>query len=409
MADRDAGNPWASRRSAVARDILRRLVAHAAAGGTTDFASAPMLQHPSVYTDATRFQAEMEKLFLSQPLVAGLSQDIPNPGDMMLFEALGEAGPSIIIARGKDGQVNAFLNMCTHRGAKLVRSEGDGGVCARRTLMVCPFHAWSFDLTGKLIGQPGAAGFEGIAKSDRNLVRVPVAEWHGIIFVKALPGDTPIDVAGHLGSFAEELAMLELGDSVPVKKSVLTANSNWKFALDTYGEGYHFSTLHASTIGQTHYNDVAVFEPFGRHHRINFPDFGVKALAEKPESEWPQSEYGGVHFLFPNTVFFIGSVQPGQVFTQVFRLFPDGVGKTKCQFAVYAPRGVLSDEYRATVEYAHDATAQVVSTEDYVVASEGYHNMRHAPAGFRVAYGKNEISLQALHRNIAEAIGLPLP
>jgi carnitine monooxygenase subunit len=413
MADRDAasaiGENWADRRRQTARSVLRRLVAHAAAGATTDYAPAPMLQHPSVYSDPTRFEAEMRELFLKLPLVAGLSQDLPRPGDVMLFEGLGEHGPSIVITRNRQGVVKAFLNMCTHRGAKLVRSTGEGGVCDARSRLVCPFHAWTFDADGKLIGQPGAAGFEGIEKSSRNLIPVPCAEWRGIIFVKAHAGDEAIDVEGYLGDFAPELAMLELADSAPVKKSVLPANANWKYALDTYGEGYHFAALHASTIGITHYNDVAVYERFGRHHRINFPDKGVAKLIGAPEADWPWTEHGGVHFLFPNTVFFIGAVQPGQVFTQVFRLFPWGPSQTRCQFAVYAPHGILSDEYRAIVEAAHDMTAQVVINEDYVVAAEGTHNMRHAPEGFRLAYGRNEISIQDLHRNIADAIGVPLP
>jgi phenylpropionate dioxygenase-like ring-hydroxylating dioxygenase large terminal subunit len=404
MSDRDpgiAGTDWAAARAAAARGTLRRMVANVA-GSTTDLADAPMPLPKGVYIDPGRFEAERTHLFLGQPLVAGLSGDIPAAGDFLVFDA---AGPSILVVRGKDGVARAFLNMCTHRGAKLV--EAREPFAGHRPRFSCPFHAWTFDPGGRLVGQPSKASFAGCEIGARNLVELPCAEHLGLIFVRAGGGD-PIDADAHLGSFGEVLAMLELGRAVPVKKGIMTAESNWKFALDTYGEGYHFAALHSSTIGQTHFNDVSVFEPHGRHHRISFPDKSVAALASSDESAWPATEYAGVHYLFPNTVIFFGSLAPGVVFTQLFRLFPDGVGSTRCQFAVYAPFGIHSEAYRATCEMAYDATAEVVQTEDYRVASHGYANLLSAPAGFRTVLGRNEIALQAVQRHIADAIGMPI-
>lgn len=404
MSERDPDirvpDPAAFRRSE-ARRILRRAVA-LVAGKTTDRAPSPMPLPKGVYTDPGRFEAERANIFLSEPLVAGLSGDIPTPGDLLVFDG---AGPSILVMRGKDGVARAFLNMCTHRGAKLVEEpEPWSGHKARVT---CPFHAWTFDSAGALIGQPSKPAFADCEIGARDLVELPCAEWNGLVLVRAAPGE-PIDADARFGAIAPVLAALELGRAIPVKKGVLTAASNWKFALDTYGEGYHFATLHASTIGQTHFNDTAVFEPFGRHHRINFPDKSLAALVGQDERDWPESDYGGVHFLFPNTIVFFGAVTPGQFFTQVFRLFPDGVGGTRCQFAVYAPFGILSDEYRGICEYAYDATAEVVQTEDYRIASAGYANLLTAPANFHTVLGANEIALQAVQRHIAAAAGMPL-
>ena len=295
--------------------------------------------------------------------------------------------------------------MCTHRGAKLIEeAEPHSGHHARLT---CPFHAWTFDPAGKLVGQPSKAAFADCDVGARNLIELPCAEYLGLIFVRPGGGDS-IDAAAHLGELAPILAALELHRATPVKKGIMTAESNWKFALDTYGEGYHFATLHASTIGQTHYNDMAVLDRLGRHHRIGFPDKSVGDLVGKAESDWPATDYGGVHYLFPNTVIFFGAVTPGVFFTQVFRLFPDGVGKTRCQFAVYAPFGVESDDHLALCEMAYDATATVVQSEDYRVASAGYANLLTAPDDFHVVLGANEAALQAVHQHIADAIGLPI-
>lgn len=369
----------------------------------TSMADAPLPLHKSIYMGEERFQAEREHIFLNQPLVAGLSGDIPEAGDVMLFDA---AGPSIIVMRGKDGEARAFLNMCTHRGAKLIeKSEPWRGKSPR---ISCPFHAWTFDNSGKLVGQPGKKGFEGCEIGARNLLEVPCAEHIGIIFVRANPDGEPIDAAAHLGEFAPYLEQLELNRAEPVKKGIMTADSNWKFALDTYGEGYHFKALHGSTIGQSNYSDKCVYEPIGPHHRVSFPDFAVGDLVGKDEAEWPDTEYGGVHFLFPNTVIFFGAVTPGVYFTQVFRLFPDGVGKTKCQFGVYAPFGVEGDEHRGMCEMAYDATAEVVQTEDYRVASHGYANLMTAPDDYHVVLGANESALHGVHKTIAATIGKPL-
>lgn len=403
MSERDpqlGGGP-AQWRKAAARESLRRMVANVAAR-RTDAAPAPLPLHKSVYTGTARFEAERTRLFLGEPVVACLSGDIRDPGDCLVFDA---AGPSILVLRGKDGVARAFLNMCTHRGAKLIEEAEPWR--GRRPRLTCPFHAWTFDAAGALVAQPGKAGFEGCAIGARNLVAVPCAEHLGLVFVRAGGGEA-IDAAAHLGGLAEPLAGLELHRAEPVRKGVLTAQSNWKFALDTYGEGYHFATLHASTIGQTHYNDIAVLDGFGRHHRIGFPDNSVGALVGQPESAWPQTDYGGVHYLFPNTVIFFGAVTPGVYFTQVFRLFPDGVGGTRCQFAVYAPFGIEDEAHRAACEMAYDATATVVQSEDYRVASAGYANLLTAPDDFHVVLGANEAALQAVHQHIAETIGLPL-
>jgi phenylpropionate dioxygenase-like ring-hydroxylating dioxygenase large terminal subunit len=404
MSDRDPQihTDPAAWRKAAARATLRRMVANVA-GRRTDSADAPLPLHRDIYVDPARFEAERTKLFLGEPLVACLSGDIPAAGDVVLFDS---AGPSILVSRGKDGVARAFLNMCTHRGAKLVE-EGEPWR-GHRARLTCPFHAWTFDSAGALVGQPSRAAFAGCEIGARNLIELPCAEHLGLVFVRP-GGGAPIDADAHLAGLAEPLGALELHRAEPVKKGILTAGSNWKFALDTYGEGYHFAALHASTIGGTHYNDIAVLDRFGRNHRIGFPDNGVGALVGKPESEWPQTEYGGVHYLFPNTVIFFGAVTPGVYFTQVFRLFPDGVGRMRCQFGVYAPFGIESEEHRAMCEMAYDATATVVQTEDYRVASNGYANLLTAPEDFHVVLGANEAALQAVHRAIAATIGLPLP
>jgi carnitine monooxygenase subunit len=90
---------------------------------------------------------------------------------MLVFDA---AGPSILVMRGKDGIVRAFLNMCTHRGAKLVEASEPHKLNAAR--LTCPFHAWTFDTKGALVGQPSKAAFAGCDIGARNLIELPAQE-----------------------------------------------------------------------------------------------------------------------------------------------------------------------------------------------------------------------------------------
>jgi len=399
MADFDSGLNLHERRAREAVAMLQGMVARAASG-KTDRARAPLSLDKAVYTDPDRYLAEKQNLFLRMPLVVGLSQDIPTPGDVMLYEA---AGPSIIVGRSKDGSVRAFRNVCTHRAAKLLL--GQEASCQRKARLTCPFHAWTFDLDGKLIAQPGKEGFAGHQDGGRDLLPVAVREWAGLIFVQ-IEGD--MDLSSHLAEFAPVLEMMELDKAEPVKRGHIDTPSNWKYALDTYGEGYHFASLHPNNIGITHLSDVALFTAFGRHHRISFPDKSMVRLADIPLEDWPITDYGGVHFLFPNTVIFVGSVEPGKTFVQIFRLFPLSVGQMRCQFAVYAPGGVRDEAHRLETEMGYDMTEQVVRTEDYAQAAQSYANLLEAPEGFRVILGTNEIALQRLHRNVADAIGMPL-
>ena len=400
-SDKIQAKDWEAIRAKNARLSLRKQVEVIRSG--THMAEAPLPLHKSVYTSQARFEAETQHIFHGQPLLACLSGDIPNIGDILVFDA---AGPSILVMRGKDGQARAFLNMCTHRGAKLIEESEPWKGNAKK--MICPFHAWTFDTSGNLIGQPGKAGFANCDIGGRNLIDVPCEEYLGMIFVRANADGEPIDAKAHLGSFGEQLEQLELGRAEPVKKGILHADSNWKFALDTYGESYHFSTLHKSSIAKVNYNDKSVFDPYDQHHRVEFPKFYVGDLLDKDESEWPDTIYSGVHFLFPNSIIYFGAVKPGVFFTQVFRLFPDGVGKTRCHFAVYAPFGVQDEAQRQDCEVTYDLTARIVQEEDYHIASQGYANLLHAPKNHHVVIGANEIALHDVHRNIAAVIGMPL-
>ena len=183
----------------------RRIVEHIRSG-TSDLAPAAMRNDVSVYTDPVRHAAERQTLFRETPVVACFSNDVREPGQFRTFD---ETGVPIVVVRGRDGEVRAFLNVCQHRGARLVR-EAEG----KANLFTCWFHGWSYANDGHLVAAPeadrfcDADGVSAIGSSD-HLISVPVAERHGLVFVQATPGST-MDIDAHLGSFGAQLELLEL-------------------------------------------------------------------------------------------------------------------------------------------------------------------------------------------------------
>ena len=150
------------KRREFARASLRKQVEVIRIG--TPMAEAPLTLHKSIYTSQNRYEAEKKHIFLNQPLVACLSGDLPEKGSRIVFDA---AGPSIIVSRGQDGEVRAFLNMCTHRGAKLIEEIEPWSGKGKK--ISCPFHAWTFDTSGNLVGQPGKEGFKAVSYTHLTL------------------------------------------------------------------------------------------------------------------------------------------------------------------------------------------------------------------------------------------------
>lgn len=381
MRERRLGSHYALRRRTLERMRSR----------STDLDVAPMAIDPAIYTDTAHAERERRALFHRLPIAAGLSRDIPEPGDMMLFDVL---GPSILLVRSKEGTVNAFRNMCPHRGAKVVLD------CSRRTRLTCRFHAWTFDLEGRLVGLPGKDGFEGVDRAELGLLPVPVVERHGVIFVRLEPDDGPIDIDSFLGDFASELEHLELATATPIRSSEIPCDANWKYAFDTYGESYHFASLHPTTIGRLAYSNVMIYDNYGLHARLAFPREEFDAYKDHPEEDWPHTDYGGLYFLFPNLVINVNSIPGVGQFYGVSRLFPgDTPDRSKTLLTTYQPaHGDTTVDVTRWAEM-HDFIEKVVTEEDYSVSRDGQQNLRWAPPSFRTILGRNEIALQHWHRN----------
>ncbi|MBJ19369.1 MAG: aromatic ring-hydroxylating dioxygenase subunit alpha [bacterium] len=382
------------------RSMQRRLVKHIREPRSSDLADSSMAIPASVYTDPDRFEAERRKIFGELPLLAGFSSDLPEPGDRLFFDA---AGPPIVIIRGRDGVVRAFLNLCPHRGARLVVD------CERSSRLTCPFHAWSFDLEGRLANTPHPLAFEGLAKDSLHLIALPAEEWQGMIFVKSTPGED-LDIEAFLGEIAPLFAALDLGALQCVRKDRFEVESNWKIALDTFCETYHVPALHQKSLSRNLIPYVTIFDHYERHHRYSGPGVDFAELVDQPESEWSTGGYQAVHFLFPNTTIAYTHALDGKTpVVSIFQLFPgETVGQCVTIGSTYRRRDA-PDASDAQISEMHDIVLDVVINEDYPVARDTFTCLAHAPRDFEIVLGRAEALLLHYHRDIADAIEMKLP
>jgi Rieske 2Fe-2S family protein len=189
----------------------------------------------AAYVDPAVFAWEQRHFLDGGWLCVGRSEEVAEPGDQRA-ESLGTAG--VLLARGQDGTLRAFANVCSHRGHELLPC----GVSARHGRVICPYHSWSYTLEGEVWTAPGFKDLEGFDPSDFGLTTLPVAEWHGLIFV---------DGSGQAPPLAESLTTLEelVAPYEPERLRVAGRHeyvvaANWKILTENYHECYHCPMIH---------------------------------------------------------------------------------------------------------------------------------------------------------------------
>src|SRR5262245_56154016 len=222
--------------------VGRRLLGHID-GRTTDLADAMFRNKVAAYSCRDRARLEREHLFRDRPIFMGLATRLPKAGDYLTEDV---AGMPVLMTRGGDGEMRAFANICRHRGAPVAQG------CGNARAFVCPYHGWTYDLDGKLLGTTDKVGFAGIDLAGHGLVRLPATERHGMLFVQPKPLQTgesdTVDIAADLGALAADLAALRLETYPLFSVDRVTPRINWKFAVDTFLDGYHIAHLHRKTI-----------------------------------------------------------------------------------------------------------------------------------------------------------------
>lgn len=242
------------------------------------------------YVSPQYMQQEWQKIWPKTWLVAGVAQDVAEPGDFFVFDLEPE---SIIVSRSEEGVLKAFYNVCQHRGARLLST--DRGILEHYT---CPYHGWQFNNDGSLKHVPDEDRFSrGVPCEKLALKEVRVESWAGTIWV-CMDEETP-SLAEYLGPIMEMINPYRPEDMRLVEDQTCRLECNWKAVFDNFGELYHVEHIHpqhelifdcpTSTAEYFSYGHTRVLiDGFTVNSRLPIPD-------EVPPTQWAQMKALGMN------------------------------------------------------------------------------------------------------------------
>lgn len=369
----------------------RKLLAHLDQR-TTALAEGIYRNPVTDYTCPQQAAREGEVLFRDGSINIGMSGLLPRAGDWITHDY---AGVPLLLVRRADGSLGAFLNVCRHRGARVVVDGCGNGARS----FSCPYHGWTYGLDGSLVARPEEGSFAGIDRPTHGLRALPVVEKYGMIWA-GLRSGMALDVDGLLDGVADDLAGYGLGSYHHYETRVLRREMNWKLAVDTFCETYHLSYLHPDTVSPLFHNNRATFTAFGCNHRLIAARRTLDELRGQPEDAWDVFSHTAiVYVLFPNTVFLF---QRDHV--ETWHIFP-GERPDRCAMYVslYTPEPARSDSARRHWDNNFNLLMATVEMQDFPTC-EGMQRGFPSGAQDAIVFGRNEPALQHYHRGIKAAL-----
>jgi len=263
----------------------------------------PTLGAPD-YTTQEVYDDEREKIWWGDWVCAGRAEEIPNPGDYSTYDIAGE---SIFVTRNEEGDLRAFYNVCSHRGTKFV---DDGSGHARKAFK-CPYHAWTYDLNGKLIGTPNVQEDEYFDRSKHPLHEVAVDTYAGFMFVNMTLGGPQRTLMDAISDGSETMTVFERFKMDELRvgvRIVYEVEANWKIIVENYNECLHCPTVHPELVqvvplfrfGEVWDDSVRDDGVLMRDGATSFTMSGASTLPKFPGLE--PEDYGAYYgtFEFPN-------------------------------------------------------------------------------------------------------------
>jgi phenylpropionate dioxygenase-like ring-hydroxylating dioxygenase large terminal subunit len=274
--------------------VLKTLIERLDAGTNVDAGGLQRLPTSS-YTDPDIVERELNEFFLATPQCIGISGGLAEP---RAFLTNNDLGVPILATRDLDGRFKAFINSCRHRGV-IVESEERG----KKRRFTCPFHSWSYDTGGALVGLPKEDHFGNVDKSCLGLKPLPAEERHGLLFVHPDPNGV-MDLDALIGpELNDEFSSWNFDGLVPFMNDEYETAFNWKLAMDTFGETYHFASLHKNTLISSFHGNVQCYDEYGHNHRMLLCRPDIDTMRQLPEEEWSvEGSTLSVYWHFPNVI-----------------------------------------------------------------------------------------------------------
>jgi Rieske 2Fe-2S family protein len=202
------------------------------------------------YTDPQWFANEMERVFARMWLAAGRAPELDQPGAFIRRDV---AGASVLIVRAADGSIEAFHNVCRHRGTRLCTGEHG----RFQGSIQCPYHAWTYGLDGRLLAAPQMDEVAGFDRSEYPLRRVACETWDGHIFINLSPlgrlgatlstvegSQAPSPLSAQLADLPARFAAWRMHELRRAHRIDYDVATNWKLVVQNYNECLHCPIIH---------------------------------------------------------------------------------------------------------------------------------------------------------------------
>ncbi len=203
------------------------------------------------YLSAAYYARECERIFYHEGFCVGRAESLTNAGDYLLCDVVGE---SIIVVRTRAGELRAHYNLCRHRGSRLSLADPRPTSCSGtaptgtfRGVIMCPYHAWSYEFDGAVRNAPFLEESDAFSKAEHALYPVGVEIWGGFIFLNLTPdvaGASGHTLAAQLGSVQQRIQRYPLADLRTARRIVYHVAANWKLIAENYNECYHCGPVH---------------------------------------------------------------------------------------------------------------------------------------------------------------------
>lgn len=348
----------------------------------------------SDYIDPERFRLERERIFRVQPQAVVHTSELPEPGAFLVRDF---AGLPVLFTRDADGQVHALLNVCRHRGSRLV-AETSG--CKRR--FSCPYHAWTYDNRGALVGVPHEKqGFPGLDRDAMSLRRIGCVERYGWIWAWADP-DTVPDIDASLNGLAADLEALDAANHTVLHTEEQVRRVNWKLLVEGGIEAYHFRVAHRDTIAPFFNDNLSTYRGFGPHLRSILSKRTLNDIGDTPEASWRLRDHAQVLYtLFPSSSLLVQSDHIAWIHQEA--VSPDA---TRVRLSTLVPSDRLASD--ADLEHwarNHKITVTTLN-EDFEIG-EGIQAGLESGANEHLTFGRFEGALDVFNRTVDRYLETP--
>jgi phenylpropionate dioxygenase-like ring-hydroxylating dioxygenase large terminal subunit len=345
-----------------------------------------------VYVDPERFQAELRDIFRAGPTIAAPSLLVAEPGS---YHQLTLAGVPVLLTRNKEGKVKAFANVCRHRGMKLCTSTKT----EKAPRIVCPYHAWTYNLDGKLVGLPRGEIFPDLPKSELGLLELSCRDAGGLIWV-GLDREKEPDFSHVTGELADDFDALEMGAGHLYDYATFPVKANWKLVMDSMLDAYHVTRLHKDSLAQFSADSENQIDRIGPHirnaaHRGNFDGKLISRSHDEMRRMMVFSYIG-----FPNGIIV---VSPGYISLGVVR--PIAVDRTEVDYYMIAPRAPETEKEEGRLQRSMELMARVFASEDYWAAEMCHEGIASGMID-EVILGGMEVQIRMFQDAVSERLGL---